>query len=196
MLIYKNTRIKNYSENMTDEELVEFCALNKELRIERDKHRNIIIMEPAGGSSGYFETEASGEICIWTKKNRKGIAFNSNTGFLLPNGAMRSPDGCWISDERWQTVPDDQKDKFLPVVPDFIVEIRSPSDNLSQLQEKMEEWRENGARLAWLIDPEEKQVFIYRENGSMEHKAGLDGKLSGEGIMPGFEFDLKLLRMP
>jgi Uma2 family endonuclease len=195
MLIYKNTRIKNYSENMTDEELVEFCALNKELRIERDKHRNIIIMEPAGGSSGYFETEASGEIRIWTKK-KKGIAFNSNTGFLLPNGAMRSPDGCWISDERWQTVPDDQKDKFLPVVPDFIIEIRSPSDNLSQLQEKMEEWRENGARLAWLIDPEEKQVFIYRENGSMEHKAGLDGKLSGEGIMPGFEFDLKLLRMP
>jgi Uma2 family endonuclease len=87
MLIYKNTRIKNYSENMTDEELVEFCALNKELRIERDKHRNIIIMEPAGGSSGYFETEASGEIRIWTKKNRKGIAFNSNTG--LPPSQWR-----------------------------------------------------------------------------------------------------------
>jgi Uma2 family endonuclease len=196
MLIYKNTRIKNYSENMTDEELMEFCALNKELRIERDKNRNILVMEPAGGSSGYFESETILEIALWVRSNRKGISFSSNTGFFLPNGAMRSPDGCWISDERWRTVPDDQKDKFLPVVPDFIVEIRSPSDSLAQLQEKMEEWRENGARLAWLIDPEDHQVFIYREDGSVEHKVGLDGKLSGEAVMPGFSFDLGLLRIP
>jgi Uma2 family endonuclease len=196
MLIYKNTRIKNYSENMTDEELVEFCALNKELRIERDKHRNIIIMEPVAWSSGYFEKDVIYEIENWVRQQKKGVSSSSNTGFLLPNGAMRSPDGCWISDERWQTVPDDQKDKFLPVVPDFIVEIRSPSDSLAQLQEKMEEWCENGARLAWLIDPEDHQVFIYREDGSVEHKVGLDGKLSGEAVMPGFSFDLGLLRIP
>jgi Uma2 family endonuclease len=102
MLIYKNTRIKNYSENMTDEELIEFCALNKELRIERDKHRNIIIMEPVAWSSGYYEQEVMGEIRSWAKSAKKGVSSSSSTGFLLPNGAMRSPDGCWISDERWK----------------------------------------------------------------------------------------------
>jgi Uma2 family endonuclease len=153
-------------------------------------------MEPAGGSSGYFESETILEIALWVRSNQKGVSFSSNTGFFLPNGAMRSPDGCWISDERWKTVPDDQKDKFLPVVPDFIVEIRSPSDSLPQLQEKMQEWVENGARLAWLIDPEDKQVFIYRKDGSVEHKPGLEGSLSGEAVMPGFSFDLGLLRIP
>lgn len=133
---------------------------------------------------------------MWERKHQKGISFSSSTGFTLPNGATRSPDACWISPERWATVEDEDKERFASIVPDFIVEIRSKTDRLKTLQDKMEEWQENGVRLGWLIDPKTEQTYIYREDATPTITEGFDKILNGEKIIPGFEFDLKLLQLP
>ena len=195
MLIVGNCQILNYSEQMTDDQLFAFCGINKELRIERDRDHNIIIQPPVGGEKGYFEGLVVYEIESWRRNNNSnGIVLGSSTGFLLPNNAMRSPSVLWISDERWQKIPIDQKEKFLPVVPDFLVEINSYYDKMEELTLKMVEWIENGALLAWLIDPTSQQSSIYRADGSIEIVKGFDKKLSGEDILPGFEFDLEQLK--
>ena len=196
MLIVENLKINHYTDNMTDEELYEFCVLNSDLQIERDSNQNIIIMSPVGGGSGFYEKNIIYELEFWIRKTKLGLTFSSSTGFLLPNGAMRSPDGCWVSNERWQTVPEESKTRFLPVVPNFIVEVRSPSDSLKPLQTKMLEWLENGVELGWLIDIQNKQTYIYRLNQSIELVEGLDKVLNGENILKGFEFDLSQLKMP
>ena len=177
--------------NMTDEELFEFCMTNKELRIERDAQQNIIIMAPVGGNSGYHEIEFMTELNVW-RRNNGGVSFSSSTGFIMPNGAMRSPDACWISEKRWSVVTEEQKEKFPPVVPDFVAEVRSATDTLKGAKAKMEEWVENGIRLGWLVDIKNQQVLIYREDGSIEIVKGFDNYLNGETVMPGFEFNLKL----
>ncbi len=197
MLLIENRHpIVQYSENMTDKEFVAFCMANKDMRIERDKHRNIIIMSPLTGRSGYYETEVFTEVKLWTRKHAKGLALGSSSGFKLPNGAMRAPDACWISPERWATVTEADKDDFLPVVPDFIIEVRSKTDSLKKLQEKMLDWIENGVRLGWLIDPKHQNSHIYRNDGTIEMIEGFDKVLSGGEIMPHFELDLGLLKMP
>jgi len=198
MLIVKGTKIhldKNPN-NLSNDELYEFCVANKELRIERDANQNIIIMVPVGGNSGFYEKDLIFEIEYWVRKNKSGYSFSSSTGFLLPNGAMRSPDACWVSEERWSKVTAAQKVKFPPVVPDFVVEVRSATDALKGSKAKMKEWLDNGVQLGWLIDIKNKQVFIYRADGSIEIVKGFDKKLSGETILKGFEFDLKQLKMP
>lgn len=178
---------------MSDKEFMHFCSINKKHRIERDKYGNIIIMPPLSGKSGYREDEVIVEIKIWHRKISTGMAYGSNTGFILPNGATRSPDASWTSQERWNKLTDEEKDRFLPVVPDFVIEVRSKSDGLKQLKDKMEEWLENGVRLAWLIDPKNKTTYIYRANGTSDIVEGFDKKLSGEDVAVGFEFDLSLL---
>ena len=197
MLIVGEHKIKfpKQSDNLTNDELFEFCVINKDLRIERDADLNIIIMAPVGGGSGFSELEVVSEIRNWRRKN-SGISFSPSTGFLLPNGAMRAPDASWISNERWATVPNEQKEKFLPVVPNFIVEVRSNTDTLKGTKAKMAEWIENGVQLAWLIDKKNEQTFIYRADGTIEKVTGFDKKLSGEEILKGFELDLSLLIMP
>lgn len=187
--------IRQHSENMTDEEFFNFCIENKELRIERDQHGNIIIMPPTTGESGYYEKKATAKMDNY-EVNYSGVSFGSNAGFKLPNGATRAPDACWISNERWSTLTKADVKKFMPVVPDFIIEIRSETDRLKPLQTKMHEWIENGVRLGWLIDPKTKITHIYRKNGSIEIIEGFDKTLSGEDVMPEFEFDLGLLKMP
>ncbi len=182
--------------NLTNDELFEFCMLNRALHIERDAAQNIIIMAPVGGNSGFYEKDLIFAIESWVREHKSGYSFSSSTGFLMPNGAMRSPDACWISEARWSTLTDAQKQKFPPIVPDFVVEIRSRSDALKGLKAKMEEWIENGVRLAWLIDAKNEQVFIYRADGSIEIVKGFDGVLNGEHVMSGFAFDLGQLRMP
>ncbi len=197
MLVLENKyTIQNYSENMTDEEFLHFCMVNKDMRIERDKNKNIIIMAPVNNTSGYYENEAAGEVRAWAKKHKTGVSFSPSTGFTLPNRAVRSPDACWVSPERWATLTDTDKTKFAPVCPDFVIEIRSKTDNLKPLIEKMEEWMENGVRLGWLIDPQQQQTYIYRENAEVEIIKGFDKVLSGEQVMPDFEFELGLLVMP
>jgi len=180
---------------MSDKEFVAFCADNPELRIEQDQYQNVIVMPPLKGDSTIYEKHAIVEVGIWEKTNG-GVSTSSAGGFKLPNGATRCPDACWVSNERWATLSDKEKMEFLPVVPDFVMEIRSQSDSLTKLKAKMQEWIDNGVRLAWLIDPKTKKTHIYREGNSVEIIEGFEKVLSGEDVMVGFEFDLKLLRIP
>lgn len=179
--------------HLSDDDLYEFCVKNKALRIERDAQQNIIIMAPVGGNSGYYEKDLIFEIEYWVRKTRQGYSFSSSTGFIMPNGAMRSPDACWISTKRWSTVTKAQKKKFPPVVPDFVAEVRSSTDTLKGAKAKMEEWVENGIQLGWLIDTKGEQVFVYRANGTIEIVEGFQQKILGENVMVGFEFDLSCL---
>ena len=187
--------LKLSSGKMSDEEFLVFCANNPKLRIEQDQYQNVIVMPPLKGDSTIYEKHAIVEVGIWEKING-GVSTSSAGGFKLPNGATRCPDACWISNERWATLSIKQKTEFLPIVPDFVMEIRSQSDSLTKLKAKMQEWIENGVRLGWLIDPKNKVTYIYRENGSIEIVEGFDKTLSGEEVMPEFEFDLGLFQIP
>jgi len=191
--IDNNYVANNYPRDMTDEEFFQFCMDNKHMRIERDKDRNIIIMPPVNFDSGERESDVITDVKVWCRKNT-GKAFSSSTGFTLPNGAVRSPDASWISPERLAKMPVSERSKFAAIVPDFIAEVRSKSDRLNPLKDKMLEWIENGVRLAWLIDPKTETTYIYRENGSIEILEGFDHILTGEDVMEGFEFDLSMLK--
>ncbi|MCU0391399.1 MAG: Uma2 family endonuclease [Thermoflexibacter sp.] len=177
-------------ERFTDDELYAFCMANKGLRIERNKKGQLEIMPPTGLETSFRNTELNTELNIWNRKNRLGLVSESNGGYTLPNGAMRTPDVAWISTERWANVPPAERKKFAHVCPDFVIELLSESDSLSEGKAKMEEWRENGCRLGWLINPKDKNVFIYRENGEIIIQS-FEQKLSGENVLLGFEMDLK-----
>ena len=180
--------------NMSDEEFFNFCAQNKKTRIERDENHQIYIMPPVGNDSSAKNSILNLELGLWNKIHKKGIVFDSSAGFYLPDSSMKSPDAAWISNERWMKIPEEEKRKFAHVTPDFIIELMSPSDRLSQLKNKMEKWIENGVLLAWLIVPQSQQVFIYRKDGSVETIKSFDQKPSGENILPGFELDLNDLK--
>ena len=153
--------IQDYHENMTDIEFMDFCMINKRMRIERDRNQNVIVAPPLTGFSSYYEGKPFSKLDYWIENiHKKGVTFNSSIGFKLPNGATRMPDACWISPERWANVTEEDMEKFLTVVPDFVIEVRSKTDSLKRLQDKMLEWIENGVRLAWLINPQNKQTII------------------------------------
>ena len=195
-IVFNDFTVNYPTEKMSEEEFHAFCAANPKLRIEQDQYQNVIVMPPIHVDSGFYENEATGEVRAYAKRTKTGVALSPSTGFKLPNGATRSPDACWVSMERWSTLSAKEKQKFSPVVPDFVIEIRSRTDTLKKLQAKMQEWIDNGVRLAWLIDPKKQQTTIYREGSEPETIEGFENVLSGDDIMPGFEFDLKLLRMP
>ena len=149
-------------------------------------------MSPTETSTGKFNAELLGELIIWNKRNRTGYCFDSSTGFLLPDGSMRSPDVSWIAKDRWDAIPQSEQEKFAPVCPDFIIEIRSKSDTLKQQKEKMNEWMANGCRLAWLIDMENNNTYIYKPNTEIKEQPFTE-TLSGETILSGFELKLNEL---
>ncbi|MFN7115669.1 MAG: Uma2 family endonuclease [Saprospiraceae bacterium] len=196
MVAIQKVPIRGLADKLTDEEFSEFCAANRDYRIERDKNGNIIFMSPVHTDSGYYEEEISSALKAWSKKNKNGVAFSSSTGFKLANTAIRSPDASWVSMEKWQSLTEKEKRSFAPLCPEFIVEIRSKSDKLADVKEKMEEWIENGAQLGWLIDVKTQKTHIYRANGSVEMVKGFDKTLTGENILPGFEFELSNLQLP
>ncbi len=173
---------------LSDEDLLKICAANPDLRIEQNAAGQLEIMPPAGASSSARHADIVGALKNWNAQRNEGIVFDSSGGFRLPNGAMRAPDAAWIHLDRWGALTKDQQEKFAPVVPDFLVEIRSPSDSMSQLQAKMAEWMENGCRLGWLIDPFEHVAIVYRADGSAATQS-FDEPLSGEDVLPGFTFD-------
>jgi Uma2 family endonuclease len=180
---------------MSDEEFFEFCAENPDLRIERDKNGKITVMSPVGLISGNYENILSGELHAWNKKSRLGKCFSPSSGFTLPDTSVKSADSAWVSNEKWKALPKEERKKFGQLVPDFIAEIRSTSDSLKKLKEKVKEtWLDNGVSLAWLIDPVQQKTYIFRADGSEEVVEGFDKKLQGEGVLPGFEFDLSLLQ--
>ena len=169
----------------TDDQFYEFCRLNRELRIERDENKGVFIMPPAGWDTAAKNADITSELRVWAKKDGTGRSADSSAGYVLPNGAVRSPDASWVSDERLAGVPVEQRTKFLPVCPDFVVELRSPSDGLSGLQDKMVEYAANGVRLGWLIDPRNRRAFVYRPESEVEEVAEPEW-LSGEDVLPGF----------
>lgn len=172
----------------TDEEFYQFCLDNRDLKFERDAQQNIIIMSNTGGKTGHYNAEVLAELILWNRKKNEGICFDSSTAFKLPNGAVRSPDVAWIKSGRWKALSEKEKEQFPPLCPDFVIEIKSPSDNLSPQKNKMEEWVASGCKLAWLINPEESLTYVYF-NGKI-HSAGFDEKLSGQEVINGFEIQL------
>lgn len=196
MLIFQDVEIHGIAEDMSDDEFIAFCAANCDLRIERTADKTIIVMPPASGEFGFYEGEVCGELHNWNKSQQNGITFSPSTGFYLPNGAIRACDASWITWERWKTLDKVNKSYFLPFAPDFTIEFHSEMDNFKKLKAKMLEWIENGIRLAWLIDPMEQKTYIYRADGSIEILEGFERELSGENVLKGFVFDLRLLRLP
>lgn len=178
---------------MSEKEFYRFCLANDHLRIERDENNQIYIMAPAGGETGRKHIKIAIALEMWNKQSDTGIAFDSSTGFNLPDGSMRSPDAAWIPKHKWEQLTKKQREEFLPFAPDFVVELSSASDRISALQEKMDKWINNGTRLAWLMVPKKQSVYIYRANGTVDKVDGFDKKLSGEDVLPGFEFDLQVL---
>jgi Uma2 family endonuclease len=174
---------------MNDDEYFEFCAANPKLRIERSATGEILIMAPTGGETGHRNIELSAQLHNWAKRDGRGKAFDSNAEFILPDSSALSPDASWIENSRLQTLSRDQKRKFIPLCPDFIVELTSPTDRLSQVRNKMKQWMANGAQLGWLIDADRKTVYIYRPNRDPEQLTGID-VVHGESPVLGFVLEL------
>ncbi|MGI9174546.1 MAG: Uma2 family endonuclease [Rhodothermales bacterium] len=178
--------------NLSDEELFRLCAANPELFIERTSHGELIFMAPAGGTSSNRNSLLNRRLGNWNEETGLGVVFDSSGGFILPNGAMRAPDAAWIPKAKWEALSPEQREQFPPLCPDFVIELRSRTDRLRDLQGKMAEYVASGCRLGWLIDPYERQAHIYRPQQDVE-VAGFDGALSGEDVLPGFTLDLALV---
>lgn len=182
-------------QHMTEDEFFRFCRDNSDLRIERDKNGNVIIMPPTGFETGRRNTKLTALLYFWNESTKSsGEVGDSSTGYTLPNGAVRSPDASWISHERLEKTTPEDREKFVHAVPEFVVEIRSRTDSPRVLREKMEEYIENGVLLAWYIDRIGQFVEIYRPGKPVETMEGFDKVLSGEDVLPGFGFDLKWMQ--
>ncbi|MBD2653357.1 Uma2 family endonuclease [Synechocystis sp. FACHB-383] len=176
---------------VTPEQFAQLAIANRDLRLERTATGVLIVNPPTGGETGKRNLNLAGQLSYWFEANDNlGEAFDSSTGFELPNGANRSPDASWVARERWESLTQEEREGFIPLCPDFVVELRSKTDSLKKLQEKMEEYMENGAKLGWLIDPQNKRVEIYRPGQAVEVLQNPD-TLSGEEILPGFTLSLK-----
>jgi Uma2 family endonuclease len=177
---------------LSEEEFFEFCRANDEWRIERTAEGDIIIMPPTGGKTGIRNSKLIGQLVGWNETIKRGQVFDSSTIFVLPNGAHRSPDLAWVKNERWQSLTDEQQEKFPPLCPDFVVELRSRTDRLKRLEAKLQEYIDNGAQLGWLIDPVERKVHVYRPGAEVEILNNPQS-VSGESLLPGFTLDVQSL---
>ena len=175
---------------LSEEEFFLFCQEMKDFRIERKSDGTILFMSPTGSTSGQLNSELNAEVVIWNRKSKLGLVFDSSTGFTLPNKAVRAPDISWVATNRWEKLTAQEQDRFAPIVPDFVVEIRSKTDNLEVLQDKMLEYQQQGVRLGWLIDPLEQHVWVYRDNGTIDKESDFVTPLSGEDVLPGFELQI------
>lgn len=186
-------------DSLGNELFFQFCVQHRNLRIERNQKKEIIIMAPTGSETGNYNSELNADLVYWNRKSKLGYVFDSSTGFTLPNGAVRSPDASWISKERWEVISDEDRKVFAPVCPDFVIEICSKTDVLKTLKEKMKEYVENGAKLGWLLDMKNRQTYIYNpkleganndELTVVEEVQGFDKKLFGGDVLVEFELDL------
>lgn len=170
--------------NLTDEQFYQICINNPEIPLERNPQGALIIMPPVGGESGSSELELGTDLTIWNRQFRLGKVFSS-TLFKLPGGGNRSPDAAWVELSRWMALTPEQRQKFPPIAPDFVIELRSPTDDLAMLQAKMQEYLNSGVRLGWMFNPQEQQVEIYRQ-GQPKETCLLPTELSGESVLSGF----------
>jgi Uma2 family endonuclease len=183
----ESVTLETRSAGLTDEQFSQLCADNPELRLELTAERQLVIMSPAGAKTGWRNHKLALRLGTWSENDNSGLPFDSSAGFTLPNGAKRSPDASWMLRERWDSLSDEQQEEFAPLCPDFVVELRSPKDRLSTLQTKMDEYIQNGARLGWLIDPQNRCAYVYRPGRAAERLEN-PSSLSGETVLPGFEF--------
>jgi len=175
---------------LTDEQFFQLCIDNRDLRFERTASGGLIIMPPTGSETGNFNIDLSYQLQSWSRQNKHlGIAFDSSTGFKLPDGSDISPDGAWIRRDRWDALTAEEKKKFAPICPDFVVELRSTTDSLEKLRAKMKVYVKNGARLGWLLDRKNRKVEISRQGREVEI-LDAPATLSGEDVLPGFVLDL------
>lgn len=182
ILSLKNVRL-------SDEQFYQLCQDNENWELERTAKGELVIMPPVGGVSGNRESNLNADVVIWNRQTQLGRVFSSSTIFHLPNGGDRSPDVAWVTNERWQSLTPEEQEKFPPLCPDFVIELRSRTDSLTQLQEKMQEYLNSGLQLGWLINPQAQQVELYRPNQTVEI-VQLPASLSGEDVLPGFALDL------
>lgn len=175
---------------MSEEEFYEFCRLNPDLSLELNSEGDLIIMSPTGGKTGKQNLKLAVRLGSWAESDGTGEGFDSSTVFKLPNGAKRSPDFAWVTNARWKALTEDEQERFPPLCPDFVVELRSRPDSLKTLRQKMEEYIANGAQLGWLIDPLERKVHVYRPSAPVEE---LDNPqtISGERLLRGLALDLQ-----
>jgi Uma2 family endonuclease len=180
---------------LTDDQFFELCQINSDLRLERNAKGDLRVMPPTGGETGNRNTSITGQLYSWSKRDGSGAVFDSSAGFKLPNGADRSPDAAWLSRERLAQLTPEQKRKFVPLCPDFVVELLSPTDSLAATRAKMAEYIENGARLGWLIDPEARRLFVYRPGAPIEELKD-PTCVSADPELPGFTLDLEDIWKP
>lgn len=175
---------------LTDERFFELCRANRDLRLERTAEGELVVMSPTGGDTSRRNAQITIQLGTWSNQDRTGIVFDSSGGFRLASGAIRSLDAAWVSLVSWHKLRDEDREKFVPLCPDFVIELRSSSDTLSELQDKMQEYLDNGAQLGWLIDPQEKRVHVYRQQAEVET---LDNPqtIAGDSVLPGFVLDLQ-----
>jgi Uma2 family endonuclease len=174
---------------LSADQFARLCALNPELRFESTSTGDLLIMPPTGGDTGHTNASLTTDFTLWARQDGSGLVFDSSTLFVLPNGARRSPDVSWIRRDRWEALRPEDRRGFAPLCPDFVLELRSPSDALHVLQDKMQEYIDNGARLGWLIDPTERMVYVYRPGESVERLEAPE-KVSGEPVLPGLVLQL------
>ena len=183
-----------YDREIDDDEFFKLCQRNLEHKFEKNPDGTIVIMPNTGGKTGKRNSEINTELNLYRRQQKSGNVFDSSTAFIFPNGATRSPDAAWVSDELWSTLSEEEQDKFPKISPEFVIELMSPSDKLKDAKMKMLEYIENGVQLAWLINPSEEEVHIFRADGTISRVNGFDNTLSGEAILKDFEFKLNLLR--
>lgn len=177
---------------LSDEQFYQLCRKNSDLKFERNAQGDITIMAPTGSETGLRNSDLNADLVFWNRRTKLGFVFDSSSGFKLPNGSDRSPDAAWILKERWQVLTPEQRAKFAPICPDFVVELMSPSDSLKVTQTKMQEYQDNGTRLGWLINRQDREVEIYRFSKPMEVLTS-PNSLSGEDVLPEFILSLEAI---
>ena len=181
-------------QRLTEDEFFAFCQANSQLKFERRADGTITYLALTGGDTGRRNSELVADLTIWNRQTRLGLVFDSSTGFRLPSGAVRSSDAAWVSTAAWEALSEDQRSKFPPLCPEFMVELLSASDSPAVLAQKAQEYLDNGCRLAWLLNPKEETACIFRADGSVSVVKSFEETLSGEDVLPGFSFKLSLLR--
>lgn len=184
---------------LTDEQFYQLCVANEQWRLELTAKGELIIMSPTGGESGIRNSDINLQLGLWNRQTKLGKVFDSSTEFRLPNGSKRSPDASWVRLQRWEALSGEERKRFPPLCPDFVIELRSETDSLNELRAKMREYRDNGARLGWLIDPQTPLVEIYRctvDVETLSFSVDAPPQLSGEEVLPGFALDLMPILHP
>lgn len=177
--------------HLSDEQFYQLCINNPDIPLERNAQGALIVMSPVGGESGNYEMEFGKDLGIWNRQTQLGKVFSSSTLFKLPGGGDRSPDVAWVELARWQTLTPEQRRKFPPIAPDFVIELRSRTDNLETLRKKMQEYMNSSVHLAWMFNPQDQLVEIYRHGQETEIRQ-LPAELSGEAVLPGFVLNIDL----